>query len=133
MPFVRISLADDTPAPALRAIGEAVHGALVAVAGVPADERFQVIERRRADELVFDRRFGGARDGRARVVFVEITLVRELSEDRKRQLFRDIAARLEREAGVRGDDLFVVLRENTLADWSQAHGEATLLDPSPSP
>ena len=133
MPFVRISLLDDTPAATRRAIGDAVHDALVAVAGVPAAERFQVIERHPADALAFDRRFGGAEHGRERVVCIEITLVRELSDGAKRQLHRTIADGLTRDAGVRGDDVFVVLRENTLADWSQAHGHATLLDPPPSP
>jgi phenylpyruvate tautomerase PptA (4-oxalocrotonate tautomerase family) len=124
LPFVRISLLDDTPPQARREIGEAVHAALVAVANVPEAERFQVIEPRAAEDLVFHRSFGGA--ARERVVFVELTLVRELSEEAKRRLYAELSARLT-EAGVRADDLFVVLRENTLADWSQARGEATLL------
>lgn len=130
MPFVRISLLEDTPAKQRQAIGDAVHGALAAAAGVPAEERFQVIERHAPEDLAFDPSFGGAQ--RERVVFVEITLVAELDQEAKRHLHRELADRLSAEAGVRPDDVFTVLRENTLADWSQLRGEANLLDPNPS-
>lgn len=129
MPFVRITLLDDTPVRQREQIGAGVHAALGSVAGVPAQERFQVIEPRPADQLVFDPAFGGAE--RERIVFIEITLVSELSVDAKRRLHREIADRLREDAGVRGDDVFVVLRENTLADWSQARGEANLLGLEP--
>src|SRR5579871_5686865 len=105
MPFVRISLLDETPPAARVAVGDAVHEALVTVAGVRRGERFQVIETHAATELVFDTSFGAA--ARQRVVFVEITLVRELSNARKRLLYRDIADRLREAAGVRPDDVFV--------------------------
>jgi phenylpyruvate tautomerase PptA (4-oxalocrotonate tautomerase family) len=130
MPFVRITLHEDTPVRRREQIGAGVHSALGSVAGVPATERFQVIEPRPAGQFVFDPSFGEAE--RERIVFIEITLVRGLSVDAKRRLYREIADRLRDGAGVRGDDVFVVLHENTLADWSQARGEANLLGPGPS-
>jgi Tautomerase enzyme len=73
-----------------------------------------------------------SRAAREHVVFVEITLAREPSDDAKRRLYRELGDRLG-DASVRPDDGFVMLREYTLADWSQAHGEAPLLDPAASP
>jgi len=44
MPLVRITVVEGTPAETRRALGEGVHRALVECAGVPKDDRFQVIE-----------------------------------------------------------------------------------------
>ncbi len=125
VPLVRISVLDDTPPETRRAIGDAVHAALVEVAGVPPDERFQIVDTRPADNLMFDRAFGGV--DRRSVVLVEITMVRTLTVNLKRQLFQRITHHLVELAGVRSDDVFTVLTENGLADWSQSGGELTLM------
>jgi phenylpyruvate tautomerase PptA (4-oxalocrotonate tautomerase family) len=125
MPFVRISVLDDTPVAIRRAIGAGVQAAMAEVAGVPPGERFQLVTGYPVDAFFFDRSFGGS--DRQRVVLIEITLVRTLGDETKRALFRRIVENLIETAGVRPDDTFVVLTENGIADWSQGGGEASLL------
>lgn len=125
MPLVRISVLDDTSPATRRAIGDAVHAALVEIACVPTNERFQILTACAADDFVFDQTFGGV--DRRRVVLIEITMVRALTIDLKRQLYRRIADRLGDTAAVRPDDVFVVLNENGLSDWSAGGGEPSLL------
>ncbi len=116
---------EDTPPSQRREIADAVHAALVEVAGVPPAERFQLVSAHAPTDLFFDARFPGVE--RRRPVFVQITLVRELGSEAKRLLFRVIAGRLNA-AGVRGDDVFTVITENELTDWSAANGLPHLLD-----
>ncbi len=125
MPLVRISVLDDTPPEKRRAVGDVVHSALVEIAGIPTNERFQIVTACPADNFVFDRTFGGV--DRQRLVVIEITMVRTLTVALKRQLYRRIADELGDAAAVRPDDVFVVLRENELPDWSQGNGEASLM------
>jgi 4-oxalocrotonate tautomerase len=54
MPLVRISLRQGGPPGRGRAVGEAVHQAMVETIGVPPLDRFQVITEHPADDLVYD-------------------------------------------------------------------------------
>lgn len=125
MPLVRITLLDERPQDARERIGDAVHDALVSRADVPPNERFQVIAAHASGEIRFDPTFAGVE--RLSVALVEITIAGGLSLDRKRQLHRQIAENLAA-IGVRLDDVFVVLTENELADWSEGRGKLTLVD-----
>ncbi|MFI1521034.1 tautomerase family protein [Kitasatospora cineracea] len=124
MPLVRIDLADSRPADLRRAIADGVHDALVAVVGIPAGDRFQLLTVHPADELVFDADHLGIR--RLDVVYVQITLVAGRPRPLKVKLFRRIAANLAA-VGVRPEDVHVTLTENTVEDWSVGNGEAQLL------
>jgi phenylpyruvate tautomerase PptA (4-oxalocrotonate tautomerase family) len=64
---------------------------------------------------------------RQNVVFVEITLVRGRTVEKKKALYAAVAKELGA-AGVRPDDVFVVLHETERADWSFGNGEAQVLD-----
>jgi len=128
MPFVSISVPQEILAAERRAVADAVHEALVSVAGIPRDERFQVVTAHSSDELIVDPHFLGVE--RRSPVLVRITLVRGLGDDVKRRLYADMAQRLA-DAGVRGDDVFVTLTENELIDWSAAGGVAHLAGVAP--
>lgn len=108
-----------------RRIADAVHDALVVVASVPRSERFQILTGHGSEELFFDAGFLGVE--RQVPLFVHITLVRELATGTKRRLYREISDRLQA-AGVRSDDVFVVLTENQREDWSAARGMTHLLE-----
>jgi phenylpyruvate tautomerase PptA (4-oxalocrotonate tautomerase family) len=125
MPLVRISLRDTTSEETRRAIADGVHRALVSAIGIPEDDRFQIIEPRRAEELVYEPEYLGIahRD----VVFVQITLVRGRPAHRKQALYRAIAENVAA-VGVRPEDVVVTLVDNGPEDWSIGNGVAQLLD-----
>ncbi|SEK51132.1 tautomerase family protein [Streptacidiphilus jiangxiensis] len=125
MPLVRIDARSDKSPETLRAISDGVHHALVDAIGIPADDRFQILTTHPAHELVFDEHYLGVE--RRDVVFVQITLVRGRSDEKRQDLYRRIVRNLEADAGVRPQDVVVTLTENERVDWSVGEGVAQLV------
>jgi phenylpyruvate tautomerase PptA (4-oxalocrotonate tautomerase family) len=123
MPLVKIYVRENKTDAELRAIGDGVHDALVAQANVPADDRFQILNRLDRDQIVSHPTYGGVNRSED-IVIVEITLNAGRTVEIKKSLYADIAARLER-VGVRPDDVLVSLIEVTKENWSFGGGRAT--------
>lgn len=125
MPLVRIDLSATRPPAVRRAIADGVHRALVDAIGIPAGDRFQVVTPHDPEELVFDPNYLDI--ARRDVVCVQITLVAGRPRELKLELYRQIAANLT-DAGVRSEDVFVTLVENSIDNWSVGNGRAQLVD-----
>ncbi|MET8545197.1 tautomerase family protein [Kitasatospora sp. NPDC004799] len=125
MPLVRIDLSASRPPAVRRAIADGVHRALVDAVGIPAGDRFQIVTPHAPDEMLFDPAYLDV--ARRDVVCVQITLVAGRPRELKLDLYRRIAANLA-DAGVRPEDVFVTLVENTLDNWSVGNGQAQLVD-----
>ncbi|HWE89196.1 MAG TPA: tautomerase family protein [Pseudonocardiaceae bacterium] len=125
MPLVRISLRAGTSPADQRAIADGVHEAMVSAIGIPAKDRFQIIDERPAESMIFDPSYLGVH--RQSVVCVQITLARGRPAELKQSLYRAVADNLEK-TGVRREDVFTVLYETGREDWSVGNGEAQLLD-----
>lgn len=119
MPLVHITGRHDVRT--LRALGEAVHDALVAAIGIPADDRFQILTSAIEETLIADSDYLGHH--REAPAIVEITLSAGRSNDQKRALYAKIAEGAQA-AGMRPDDVMVVLHENQRVDWSFGGGIA---------
>lgn len=125
MPFTRISIPAGTSPAHKAAVARGVHEAMVAAIGIPGDDFFQLLSEYRPGDFLFDRGFLGVQRSDALVV-VQITLRRGRSDAMKRDLYARIAARLERAAGVRPQDVFVYLAENDFSDWSVGGGRMSM-------
>ena len=121
MPLVTITARAVRTAESIARFGDVVHEALVARCGVPADDRFQVHLRVENDALVFDPAYLGIE--RRDPVFVEVTLRAGRTIAMKSAFYRDVAAGASA-AGIRPQDVLVVLRENAEPDWSFGEGVA---------
>jgi 4-oxalocrotonate tautomerase len=125
VPLVRIDLDAATPQSTRDAIADGVHRAIVDAIGVPSGDRFQIITPHAPGELVFDPDYLGVE--RRDVVYIQITLRAGRPQEKKNALYKQIVANVEA-AGVRAQDVFVTLYENSSGDWSMGDGEAQLLD-----
>jgi phenylpyruvate tautomerase PptA (4-oxalocrotonate tautomerase family) len=123
MPLVRIDLATGKPADHRRAIGDAIHDAMVATIGIPADDRFQVITEHAAGDLVFDPGYLGIARS-ADCVFVQITISTGRTIDVRKSLFLAIADALHAKVGLRREDVLVNLVEVAKENWSFGNGIA---------
>jgi phenylpyruvate tautomerase PptA (4-oxalocrotonate tautomerase family) len=122
MPLVRIDLRKGKDAAYRRGIGRVVHEAL-ARAGVPADDRFQLIREYDADDFRFDPAYLGiARSDD--LVIVQITWNEGRSVAQKQALYKAIADGLHAVVGLRREDVFVNLVEVKKENWSFGNGEA---------
>jgi hypothetical protein len=121
MPLVRLDLPKNL-ADQARPIADAVHSALVSAIGIPADDRFQVINLRDPAHLIIDANYLGiARSPNA--LIVQIYLRQGRTVDLKKALYAAIAANLVA-LGLRAEDVLVSLSENDLPDWSFGLGLA---------
>lgn len=118
---MRITLARGTSPAYRRALADGVHHALVEKAGVPADDRFQVIEEVEPENLVADPRYLGHERTPA-VVFVEVVLNAGRSVEVKKALYAALAENLAQDPGLRPDDLLVSLVEVARENWSFGGG-----------
>jgi phenylpyruvate tautomerase PptA (4-oxalocrotonate tautomerase family) len=114
MPLITIEVADSVPVATRRAYADAVNAGLVDGLGMDADDRFQVIHALPADHIIADPHYLGGE--RRDVVVIRILMVRMYDAPTKALMFEAVARRLEA-VGVRPDDVFIAVTENTLDDW----------------
>lgn len=124
MPFVKMYLRKGKSAEALRAVGDAVHEALVAQANVPVDDRFQVFVQLEPECLIANPSYGGVSRSES-LIIVEIILNSGRTVEIKKNLYADIVRRLGAACGVRPDDVLIALVEVTKENWSFGKGIAT--------
>ncbi|MEU1513857.1 tautomerase family protein [Streptomyces sp. NPDC005811] len=122
MPFVRIDLIRGRRPEEIRAIADAAHRALVDVLEIPERDRFQVITEHDADHVIaLDAGLGFERtDG---LVMIQIFTQTGRTSEVKQSVFRAVAKQLE-PLGIRGEDVFISIMENTHQDWSFGFGRA---------
>jgi 4-oxalocrotonate tautomerase len=127
MPLVTIDLLEGRTPAELNAIAESVHEAMVEMLDVPQRDRFQIVTEHAAGTLSFDRHYLGI-DRSDSFVLVRITLSAGRSTGAKRAFYRRLAELLTSRAGLRSEDLAVILVENNREDWSFGHGKASYLE-----
>jgi len=123
MPFVRIDILQGRSSEQLHAISDGVHRAMVEAIGVPALDRFQVLEEHAPGRLISDPEYLGVRRS-ADAVFIQITLNTGRTLDQKRALYAAIARNLTASPGVRTEDILVNLVEVVKENWSFGNGVA---------
>jgi phenylpyruvate tautomerase PptA (4-oxalocrotonate tautomerase family) len=124
VPLVRISLLKGRSADERRAIGDAVHQALVETIDVPAKDRFQIVTEHDAADLVYDPDYLGIARSPL-IVMVQITMSSGRTLEQKRALYRRIVERLAATAAVRPEDVWVNLVEVARENWSFGDGLAS--------
>lgn len=123
MPLVRISLREGKADDYRRAVGKAVHSALLETANVPRDDEFQIISEHDQAGLLYDSGYLGiSRDDD--VVFVQITLNQGRTVEVKKALYARIVELLAVNPGVRPENVLISLVEVPKENWSFGLGEA---------
>jgi len=128
MPLVRIDLLQGKSAEYRRALGEAVHEAMLATINVPKDDRFQIVTEHPSNDFIVDDNYLGIQRS-ADCVIIQITLNDTRTVDQKRALYRTLADNLNRRLGLRREDVFVSLVEVRKENWSFGNGEAQYAPP----
>ena len=122
MPLVRIDVSKDASEDRVRTISRVVYEAMTQVARVPENDKFQIITRHAADELIYppDGYLGitYTRD----IVFIQVTWVAGRSIEVKKQFYKKIADDITTETDMRREDVFISLIGTGMDDWSFGNG-----------
>lgn len=125
MPLTKVHLLKGASPKKRRAIADAVQETLVASLGIPEQDRFLVIAEYDAENFIhmpsFDT-FGLTYSDE--LLMIEISFVAGRSDEVKKALLADLNRRLVETAGVRSDDVFVVLYDVGPANVSFGQGLA---------
>jgi 4-oxalocrotonate tautomerase len=123
MPLVRIFLREGKSAQYRRALADGVHQAMVEAIDAPAQDRFQIITEHSANDLIYDESYLGIERG-DEIVMVQITLSAGRKPPQKRKLYQRIVENLQKNPGVRPQDIMINLVETAWENWSFGNGEA---------
>jgi 4-oxalocrotonate tautomerase len=127
MPLVNITLRQGKSPEFLQKIGDAIHAALVDKAPIPVGDRFHIIHEVPAANLSLDPTYAGPKQVQRthNALVIQITLNAGRTDITKSAIYAEIVSRLQSEADVRPDDVFISLIEVAKQDWSMASGVMT--------
>jgi phenylpyruvate tautomerase PptA (4-oxalocrotonate tautomerase family) len=123
MPLARIDLSKDAPLERIKVVSDAIYGAMVEIANVPAHDKFQVVTRHAPDEIIYPPEgYLGLTYSRD-LIIIQVTWVGGRSIEVKKKFYRRIADEIHARAGVRKEDVWINLVDVGREDWSFGNGE----------
>jgi 4-oxalocrotonate tautomerase len=123
MPLVRIDVDASTSSETLSAICDAVYDAMTSTAKVPLHDKFMIVAKHPAGELVFPREGYLGVKYTPGIVFIQITWNAGRTTDVKKVLYRKVAADIHERTGIRKEDVWINLVEVAPENWSFGNGE----------
>jgi 4-oxalocrotonate tautomerase len=123
MPLARIDISKNASDELIRIVSEAVYRAMVEVANVPAHDKFQVINRHAADEMIYPQEGYLGLNFTPGLIIIQVTWVGGRSTDVKKEFYRQIADEIHEKGGVRKQDVWINLVDTAREDWSFGNGE----------
>jgi 4-oxalocrotonate tautomerase len=123
MPLARIDISKNASDELIRIVSEAVYRAMVEVANVPAHDKFQVINRHAADEMIYPQEGYLGLNYTPGLIIIQVTWVGGRSTDVKKEFYRQIADEIHEKGGVRKQDVWINLVDTAREDWSFGNGE----------
>ena len=127
MPLVRIDVVEGRRTrEELRLLADTVQDAMLEVFAAPPRDRYQVVTEHRPGQLICEDTGLGLERTDDLVVLQVFQQGR--SEQQKRALYAELAARLDKATGLAPADLIVSVVGNTREDWSFGLGRAQFLE-----
>jgi len=123
MPLVRIDISKTASRERVRDVGNAVYHAMIAVANVPQNDRFQVVTRHEPDEIIYPAEGYLGIDYTPDLIIIQVTWVGGRSTEVKQKFYRQIADEIHAKQGVRKQDIWISLVDSGREDWSFGNGE----------
>lgn len=123
MPLVHVSLRRGKSAAHRQAVLDGIYRALRATFDVPEEDRFMTITEHDEADFSYSRTYLGI-DRSDDLVMIQLTVSNTRTVEKKQALFRQIAANLTADPGLRPEDILINLVEVVPANWSFGHGIA---------
>jgi ketosteroid isomerase-like protein len=121
MPFVDIDLIRGKSADHFERVSTTIRRTLIAELGMKPDDNFQLIHQHEPGEVVFTENFrGGPRSPDWTVIRITDGIQRD--DATLRRFYKSLSAGLEKDAGMRPEDVFVIVRVSPMQNFSFASG-----------
>ena len=122
MPLARIDLSENAPPERIKIVSEAIYSAMVEIANVPLHDKFQVVTRHAADEIIYPKEGYLGLTYTDDLILIQVTWVGGRSIDAKKKFYKRIADEIHERAGVRKEDVWINLVDDAREDWSFGNG-----------
>jgi len=123
MPFARVFIRRGETREYRQAILDNLYEAMRETFDVPDEDKFMVIDEYDPDNFVFSKSYMNiARSDK--FVLIQLTVSNTRTIEKKKALFARIVERLNRQPGIRPEDVFINLVEVNKENWSFGHGLA---------
>jgi 4-oxalocrotonate tautomerase len=123
VPLVRIDVSKTASRERVRDISNAVYNAMISVAHVPDNDRFQVVTRHDLDEIIYPKEGYLGVDYTSDLIIIQVTWVRGRSIEDKKKFYQSIAEEIHAKQDVRKQDIWISLVDSSPEDWSFGNGE----------
>ena len=123
MPLARIDLSENAPPERIKIVSEAIYSAMVEIANAPLNDKFQVVTRHAADEIIYPKEGYLGVTYTGDLILIQITWLGGRSTEVKKKFYKRIADEVHERAGVRKEDIVIILVDNGKEDWSYGNGE----------
>jgi len=123
MPLVRISVSDKHSPDDVNAIGDVIYQAMLDVANVPVNDKFQIIHRHAAGELVYPAEGYLGIQYTAGILFIQITWNAGRTIETKKRFYKAVAEGISQRTGTRIEDVWISLIDVSPENWSFGNGE----------
>jgi hypothetical protein len=123
MPLARIDLSEKAPPERIKIVSEAIYSAMVEIANVPLHDKFQVVTRHAADEIIYPKEGYLGLTYTGDLILIQITWVGGRSIEVKKKFYKRIADEIHERAGLRKEDIWINLVDDAREDWSFGNGE----------
>jgi 4-oxalocrotonate tautomerase len=123
MPLVRIDIDASTSKQAISTICDAVYDAMTSTAKVPAHDKFMVVSKHDADDLVFPQEGYLGVKYTSGIIFIQITWNVGRTAGVKKAFYRKVADDIHEKTGIRKEDVWINLVEVSPENWSFGNGE----------
>ena len=123
MPLVRINIAKTASVETVQTVSNVVYEAMIKVANVPANDKFQIITRHAEDELVYPAEGYLGVTYTPNIVFIQISWNSGRSIDVKKSFYKAIAEGISHQTDISIQDVWISLIDVAREDWSFGNGE----------
>lgn len=130
MPLARIDVAADTSPEVVKAISDVVYDTMAKIANVPEHDRFQIVNRHAADELVYPAAGYLGQSYTSKIVFIQITWNSGRTLEVKKAFYKAVAEGINEKTGILKGDIWINLVEVNREDWSFGGGEMQYAPPA---
>lgn len=128
MPFVKVSyMEDEYDKESLTSISQTIMKALMKQFQVPKKDYFQVFSSHKKEEFFYDPHYLVRHERDHRLLYIQITCGSGRTEVQKQSLYKEIADQLYNKLHISKENVFIMLIETGLENWSFGEGLAQMI------